>query len=143
MAGMSKYLALALFNATLNPLRTSLTPPPELWLALHTAPPGDATYGNEATYDAYVRQPLNSLTSNSGSEDAQGNISIYITNGSALVFPASTDDAQQTITHWAIWDSQTANEGNILYSGALASARLIVNGDSVVIPEGNIAIQMV
>jgi hypothetical protein len=143
MAGLSKYLALALFNATLNPLRVSLTPPPGLWLALHTAAPGDATYGHEATYASYARQPLNSLISDSGVENGQGEVLVTITNGSAVVFPASTDTSGQTITHWAIWDSAAAGDGNILYSGNLTSSRLIVVGDSVVVPEGNIVIEVV
>jgi hypothetical protein len=140
MAGLSKYLAFALFNMSLNPVRASFTPPDGLWLALHTASPSDSTYGNEATFGAYERQPLNSLTATPLAEGANGNVDVLVTNGSALVFPASTGPTGQTITHWAIWDSATAGDGNILYSGALGSSRLVVSGDSVVVPEGNIAI---
>ena len=143
MAGLSKYLALALFNATLNPIRTALTPPPELWLALHTDAPGDASYGKEATYGAYARQALNSMTSDSGVENGQGDVNVTAANGAPVIFPASTGPVGQTITHWAIWDSETIGDGNILYSGALASSRLIAVGDSVVIPEGNIVITIV
>lgn len=143
MAGLSKYLALALFNATLNPIRTALTPPPALWLALHTDPPGDATYGKEATFGSYARQALNSMTSNSAIEDGQGDVDVVATNGAPVIFPASTGPVGQTITHWAIWDSETIGDGNILYSGSLASSRLIVTGDSVVIPENNIVITIV
>lgn len=143
MAGLSKYLALALFNATLNPLRTILTPPPGLWLALHTSATGDASYGHEATYGAYARQEINSLTSDSSVENGQGDVTITVTNGSPVVFPVSTGPSGQTITHWAIWDSETVGDGNVLYSGALASPRLIVTGDSVVIPENNLQITIV
>jgi hypothetical protein len=143
MAGLSKYLALALFNMSLNPVRASFTPPQGLYLALHTNPPGDANYGNEATYGAYARQPLNSLVSDSGVEDAQGDVNITVTNGAALIFPASTGPAPQAITHWAIWDSETVGDGNILYSGAMASPRLIVTGDSVVVPETSLQISIV
>ena len=139
MAGLSKHLALSLFNMSLNPVRAAYTPPAGLWMSLHTAVPSDSTYGNEATYAGYARQPLNSLTAEPQSEVA-GDVDILVTNGSALVFPESTDTSGQTITHWAIWDSAAAGDGNILYSGALASARLIVLGDSVVIPERNISI---
>jgi hypothetical protein len=140
MAGLSKFLALALFNATLNPTRAALAPPIGLWLGLHTAPPGDALYGQEATYGAYVRQPLNSLTAETTAETAAGDVEVIITNGSALIFPASTGPSPQSVTHWAIWDAETVGDGNILYSGNLGSSRLIVVGDSVVVPEGNIAI---
>lgn len=140
MAGLSKYLALALFNMSLNPVRASYTPPAGLWLALHTAAPSDSTYGSEATFGGYARQPLNSLTAEPQAETAAGDVDIYVTNGSAVVFPDSTGPAGQTITHWAIWDSATPGDGNILFSGSLASSRLIVTGDSVVVGEGSIAL---
>lgn len=142
MAGLSKYLALGLFNATLNPVRESLVPPTGLYLALHTAAPSDATYGTEASYGAYARRPLNSLTANLNAETAGGDVDVVVTNGSALTFTASTGPTSQTITHWAIWDSATKGDGNILYSGALGSSRLIAVGDSVVVPEGNIVITL-
>ena len=140
MAGMSKYLALALFGSSLNPVRSAFEPPAGLWLAMHTAPPSDSTYGNEATYGAYARQPLNSLTAETAPETVGGDVDILVKNGSALVFPASTGPTNQTITHWAIWDVEHVGEGNILYSGALGSSRLIVVGDSIVVPEGSISI---
>lgn len=143
MAGLSKYLALALFDMSLNPVRAAYTPPAGLWLALHTAAPGDASYGHEATYGAYARQAVNSLYSESTAETSGGDVDMVITNGAAIIFPASTGPAGQTITHWAIWDSQNKNEGNILYSGALSASRYITSGDSVVIPEGNLLITMV
>lgn len=142
MAGLSKYLALALFNASLNPVRSAFAPPDGLYLALHTAAPSDAVYGNEATYGAYARQALNSLTADVAAETAGGNVDVVVTNGAALVFPASTSTSGQTITHWAIWDTQAVNNGNVLYSGSLASSRLISLGDSVVIPENSIVIRL-
>lgn len=140
MAGISKYLGLALFDASMNPARNAFPLPEGLYLALHTAAPNDATYGTEATYGAYARQPLNSLTASTVTGSGVGDVDIFVTNGSALVFPASTGPSGQTITHWAIWDNEIVGEGNILYSGVLGSSRLIVTGDSVVVPEGNIAI---
>ena len=142
MAGMSKYLALALFNMSLNPVRAAYTPPDGLWLALHTAPPSDSTYGNEVTFAGYVRQPVNSLTAETGPEDADGNVNVVVKNGSAIVFPQSTSDFSQIITHWAIWDSEATGSGNVLYSGSLGVPRMISNGDAVAIPEGNLALTL-
>lgn len=140
MAGLSKYLALALFNMAMNPVRASYAPPDGLWIALHTAAPSDSTYGNEATYTGYARQAINSLTATTLAETTGGDVNVSVTNGSAIVFPASTSATGQVISHWAIWDKQTVGDGNVLYSGALGSPRLIVNGDSVVVPEQAIAI---
>lgn len=140
MAGLSKYLALALFNMSLNPVRAAYAPPGGLWIGLHTSAPSDSTYGSEATFGAYARQPVNSLTAETATETVAGDVDVVVKNGSALVFPASTGPAGQTITHWAIWDSEAVGDGNILYSGALVSSRLIVVGDSVVIPENAITI---
>ena len=140
MSGLSKYLALALFNMSLNPVRAAYTPPDGLWLALHTGAPSDATYGAEATYGAYARQALGSLTADSSTETVGGDVDVVVTNGSDVVFPISTGPAGQTITHWAIWDRALAGDGNILYSGPLGSSRMIVTGDSVVVPVGAITL---
>jgi hypothetical protein len=114
-----------------------------LYLALHTAPPSDSTYGNEATYGGYARQALNSLTAETGAETVVGDVDIIVTNGTALVFPESTGPSGQTVTHWAIWDSQAAGDGNVLYSGSLGSPRLVSAGDSVVVPEGSLQITLI
>lgn len=140
MAGLSKYLALALFNMSLNPVRAAYTPPAGLWLGLHFGAPSDSTYGKEAGYGAYVRQALNSLTAETDVETVAGDVDVLVTNGSDIAFPASTGPAGQTITHWSIWDSEAVGSGNILYSGSLGSPRLVVVGDSVVIPKGAISI---
>lgn len=139
MAGMSKYLALALFNNTLNPVRASFAPPEGIYLALHTAAPSDDTYGHEATYGAYARQAVSSFTSELD-PGANGDVDVVVTNGTALTFPASTGPANQTITHWALWDTAAVGTGNILYSGALGASRLVSTGDSVVVPEGSLEI---
>lgn len=139
MAGMSKYLALALFNMSLNPVRAAYTPPDGLYLALHTAAPSDSTYGNEATYAGYSRQPLNSLTATPLAEVA-GNVDIQVTNGSAVVFSPSSSSTSQSITHWAIWDQLQVGTGNILFSGSLVSSRAVATGDRVVVPEFSITL---
>lgn len=140
MSGLSKYMALALFDATLNPARNTFPVPAGLWLGLHTSAPSDATYGNEATFGDYARQPLNSLTAQTATGVSSGDIDVVVTNGSALVFPASTGPAPQTITHWAIWDNAAVGDGNILYSGILGAPRLVVIGDSVLVPDGSLVI---
>lgn len=142
MSGLSKYLALALFNNSLNPVRSAYEPPTGLWLALHTAAPSDSTYGNEASYASYIRQPLTSLTATPQAETVGGDTDILVANGTAIVYPASTGAVGQTITHWAIWDSQAVGSGNVLYSGALGAARTVNSGDSVVVAQGQLTLTM-
>lgn len=141
MAGFSKYLALAIFNMALNPIRSAFTPPAVLYLSLHTAQPSDATYGTEITYLSYARQPVNSLTATLAAEVA-GEVAVNVTNGSAFIFPNSTDPADFTATHWAIWDSQAVGSGNILFSGPISSPRVISNGSGLVIPQGSLALTL-
>lgn len=140
MAGLSKYLALALFNMSLNPVRSAFSPPIGLYIGLHTSAPSDSTYGNEATFSGYTRKPLNSLTATVSPDSPTGDADVVVTNGSAVVFEPSTSAAGQTITHWAIWDSELVGDGNVLYSGSLTSSRLVTTGDSVVIPENAVQI---
>jgi hypothetical protein len=135
MAGMSKHLALAVFNMSLNPVRAAYNPPDGLWISLHTGAPSDSYYGQEASYAGYARQPINSLTATTSAESPEGDVDITVTNGTAVIFAPSYSATDQTITQWAIWDRQAVGDGNILYSGSLGSSRTVSNGDSVVIPD--------
>lgn len=142
MAGLSKHLAMAIFNMALNPVRAAYTPPISLWIGLHTAPPSDSTYGSEATFLGYARQNMGSFTANLGVEVA-GDLPITITNGLAVTFPLSAGPVPESITHWAVWDSETVGEGNILVSGALGTSQVVDVGDAVVMPEGSILISVI
>jgi hypothetical protein len=140
MAGFSQYLALAVFNATLNPSPTALTPPSGLWVALHTAEPNDTTYGSEANYSGYQRSKVDSLTA---SVQLVGNLSkVLVTNNRAITFNPSTDGTDTTITHWSIWDASNPGDGNMLYSGEIVPARIVAPNDWVVIPEGNVSLEI-
>ena len=141
MAGLSKYLALAIFNMALNPIRAAFTPPDVIYLALHTAAPSDATYGNEVGYAGYARQLVSNLTASTGTE-VLGELTVNVTNGTAFTFPNSTDVVDYTITHWAIWDSQAVGTGNILISGALGTPRMVAVGAGLVIPQGSLQVTM-
>lgn len=141
MAGFSKALAQSIFDATLAPSRTNLTAKPGVWMSLHTAAPDDNSAGNEATYSGYARVNVASLMSSStvGTAPEQ---SIRATNTGDINFPASTG-ATQTVTHWAIWSDQTLSGGAyIMYSGSLSSSRSVQSGDVVVIPAGQLTIDL-
>lgn len=141
MAGFSKYLADLIYKATLAPTgtRANLTAPAATYFALHTASPDDDTAGSEATFTGYARQAItNSMTSSivtSGTEK-----SVRMASSVAIQFPASTG-ADQTVTHWAIWDALSG--GNMLYSGAFDTSRIVQNGDIVVVNSGALTIDLV
>lgn len=142
MAGFSKALAQAIFDATLASSRTNLTAKPGVWMSLHTAAPDDDTAGSEATYSGYARVNVASAMTSAivGTAPEQ---SVRATNTADINFPASTG-ATQTVTHWAIWSDQTLSGGAyIMYSGALSSSRQVQSGDVVVIPTGQLVIDLV
>ena len=142
MAGFSKSLAQAIFDATLAASRTSLTAKAGVWMSLHTASPDDLSGGNEATYSGYARVNIASSMASStvGTSPEQ---TVRGTNSADINFPASTG-ATQTVTHWAIWSDQTLGTTSyLMYSGALSSSRSVQSGDVVVIPAGSLTIDLV
>lgn len=142
MAGFSKALAQAIFDATLASSRTTLTAKSGVYISLHTAAPDDNSAGNEASYAGYARVDISSLMTSStvGTAPEQ---SIRATNASDINFPASTG-ATQTVTHWAIWSDASLTAGaNLMYSGALSSSRAVQSGDVVVIPAGQLIVDLI
>lgn len=141
MPGFSQTLAQEIFNATLAPSRSALSAKSGVWMSLHTAAPNDNTGGNEATYTGYARVNIASLMTSSvtGSAPEQ---SVRATNSGDINFPASTG-ATQTVTHWAIWSDQTlGTSAFLMYSGTLSSSRSVQSGDVVVIPAGQLQIDL-
>ena len=141
MAGFSKALAQAIFDATLAPSRTSLTAKAGVFMSLHTAAPDDTNGGNEANYSGYSRVNIASLMASStvGTAPEQ---TIRGSNTADINFPASTG-ANQTVTHWAIWSDQTLGTAPyIMYSGALSATRVVQAGDVVVIPAGTLQVDL-
>lgn len=141
MPGFSQALAQSIFDATLAPSRSNLTAKPQVYMSLHTASPNDSGGGNEATFSGYARVSIGSLMTSSvvGTAPEQ---SVRGTNTSDIVFPSSTG-ATQTVTHWAIWSDQTLSTSSyLMYSGALSSSRAVQSGDVVVIPTGQLNIDL-
>jgi hypothetical protein len=141
MAGFSQALAQSIFDATLAASRSSLSAKPGVWMSLHTAAPNDASGGNEATYTGYARVNIASLMTSSvvGTAPEQ---TVRATNTGDINFPASTG-ATQTVTHWAIWSDQTlGTSAYLMYSGELSSSRAVQAGDVVVIPAGQLQIDL-
>lgn len=141
MAGFSKALSQAIFDATLAASRTTLAAKPGVYMSLHTAAPDDNAAGNEATYAGYARVSIAAAMASSTVGVAPEQ-SIRATNTTDINFPASTG-ATQTVTHWAIWSDSALTAGsNLMYSGELSAARSVQSGDVVVIPAGNLQIDI-
>jgi hypothetical protein len=111
-------LMLYTFNATAFSWNGST----DLYLALHTADPGEA--GNqttsEATYTSYARV---AVARTSGGWTVTGNQAV---NAALIQFPQATGGSN-TITHVSI-GTASSGAGQILYSGALSSSLSVTNG---------------
>lgn len=141
MPGFSKALAQQIFDATLASSRTSLSAKAGVWMSLHTAAPDDNSGGNEATFTGYARVNIASLMTSSTTGTAPEQ-TITATNTGDINFPASTG-ATQTVTHWAIWSDQTLGSSSyLMYSGALSASRSVQSGDVVVIPAGQLVVNL-
>lgn len=130
MTAISDYLENALVNHVLR--NTALTSPVTVYAGLWTSSSSLAaleagTLTNEATGGSYVRKaitfsaPSNGTTSNSGA--------ITWTN-----MPATT------ITYVAVMDALTV--GNVLFYGALASAKTLNSGDTFQFDATTLSIQL-
>lgn len=141
MAGFSQALAQSIFDATLASSRSSLSAKPGVYMSLHTAAANDSSGGNEATYSGYARVNIASVMSSTVTGTAPEQI-VRGTNIADIAFPASTG-ATQTVTHWAIWsDASLGTSAYLMYSGALSSSRAVQSGDVVVIPSGQLQIDL-
>lgn len=141
MPGFSQSLAQAIFDATLAASRSNLTAKSGVWMSLHTAAPNDSSGGNEANYSGYARVNIGSLMTSQVTGTAPEQI-VRATNASDINFPASTG-ATQTVTHWAIWSDQTlGTSAYLMYSGSLSASRAVQSGDVVVIPAGQLQIDL-
>jgi len=88
------------------------------------------TITNECTGGAYARQSVTFGTISGGSVSNSGNVT----------FPAASDANWGTITHVAVMDASTS--GNVLFYGALDTAKQIDSGDTFQITTGNLTVSL-
>lgn len=118
-------LLLLIFNATAwvnmadNAASSPLT---NLYVALHTADPGEAGTGttSEAAYTSYARV---AVARTSGGWTVSG---ATVSNAAAVTFPACTGSSA-TCTYFSITVA-SSGASTILYSGALTSSLAVSNG---------------
>ncbi len=97
------------------------------------------TLTHECQGGGYQRQSVTFGTISGGSVSNSGNIT----------FPAATDGNWGTITHIAILDAEaqakdndSAGAGNVLFYGALTTAKTIESGDTFQIQATNLAVTL-
>lgn len=131
MAAASDYLENKILDLVLR--NRSFSPPAALYVALHTASPGDsASPTNEVSGGSYAR--VQHGPSDTTWEATQGGTPAAASSGTSgasqnagtITFPAPTAN-WGTVTHWSLWDAATG--GNMLIHGALAASKAVNNGD--------------
>lgn len=132
MAAASNYLE----NMTVNALLRggTFTAPANIYVALHTASPGESSGANEVTtvaWPSYVR--LDSAAGGALS-DAWSDPSLddgVSKNQIQLLYPLYNGLSNMNITHFSLWDAATG--GNYLIGAALSTVRTIQPSDVLVI----------
>lgn len=131
MSAMSDYLENKLVDLTLR--GQAFTAPATLYVSLHTTATTDAGGGTEVTGGSYARVAVTaSLANFAGTQSAGSTVASSGTGGATsnngtITFPAPTA-TWGTVGWFGIWDASTA--GNLLFHGALTTAKTINNGDA-------------
>jgi hypothetical protein len=105
----------------------SATRPTNWYVALYTAAPSDAGGGTELSGSGYAREAVTFAAATSGTGTTS--------NSGAVVFTADGGD-WGSVTHMGIHDATSG--GNLLWHGALAAAKTVLDGDSLEFSVGNI-----
>jgi hypothetical protein len=105
----------------------SATRPTAWYVALYTSAPSDAGGGTELSGSGYARETVAFAAATSGAGTTS--------NSGAVVFTADGGD-WGSVTHMGIHDASSS--GNLLWHGALAAAKTVLDGDSLEFAVGNI-----
>ena len=105
----------------------SATRPTNWYVALYTSAPSDAGGGTELSGSGYAREAVTFAAATSGTGTTS--------NSGAVVFTADGGD-WGSVTHMGIHDATSG--GNLLWHGALAAAKTVLDGDSLEFAVGNI-----
>jgi hypothetical protein len=137
MAAFSDYLEAGVLNHTLR--GQTLSTPATIYMALFTADPTDAASGTEVSDSAYIRQDMakgGTIGSGWTSPTASGE-GMATSNAKIIQFPPIADGST-TITHYALFDSQTG--GNMLYHGEFTVAKTLEINDVLSIDIGGVQV---
>jgi hypothetical protein len=107
------------------------TPATNVWLALATTTPTDATTGTtivETDYTSYARTQIGTANNQTDAWNAAtGSTTATVTNFAAITCPTATGASTNPIVGVAVCDASTV--GNILYWASVTSTA-IANGDT-------------
>lgn len=125
MTALSNYLETLLLTWAMT--ANAATRPTAWYVALFTAAPSDTGGGTELSTGGYARQSATWTVSNN-----------QASNSAIIDFVSSGDWAN--ITHVGIFDAATA--GNLLWHGALTTARDPASGDTVRFAAGALIVSL-
>ena len=125
MSAKSNYLEDKILDYVLRD--TADWAPSAVYLALHTADPGEAGTGTEVSGNGYSRQAV-TFAASSGGSASSNSVEEFTASGGSF----------GTVTHFGIWDASSS--GNLLYYGALTASKVIADGDTLRFASGAITI---
>ena len=125
MAALSDYAEKLILDYLMT--SGSSTRPTAWYVALYTSAPSDAGGGTELSGSGYARESAAFAAATSGTGTTS--------NSGAIVFTADGGD-WGSVTHMGIHDAVSG--GNLLWHGALAAAKTVLDGDSLEFAVGNI-----
>lgn len=140
MSAASNFLENKLLDHALRYGTAPYTGASTLYLALFINTSGNAATNLEAgtltdevstSGTAYARQAVTFAAASSGSS----------ATNATVTFPTATADFG-TITHVAVMDGDTEGAGNVLFWGAVTTAKSISTGDTFQVSSGNLTISL-
>jgi hypothetical protein len=117
------YLELKVLDHCLK--NTPFAQPPNLYMALHTANPGETGTSNEVTGGSYARQVVAFNAASGGQSVSNGAVNF-------ASMPAVT------VTHFSIFDAVSG--GNPLFNGPLSASQTVSAGATLAFAAGQVII---
>ena len=134
MTAATNYLEARTLDFWLKTNSEGTAPPSTVYIALHTATPGETgSTANEVTDTNYTRQ-----TSSWGTVTTVANTVSCSTSTDITFGPANTGFG--TVTHVSIHDAGSG--GNMLFYGELSASKTVGANDSFRITTGNLTVEL-
>lgn len=141
MSASSDYLENKILDHVLRYGTAPFTGPSTVYVALFNNTSGNAATNLEAgtltdevstSGTAYARQSVTFAASSGGT----------IASNATVTFPTATGSGFGTVTHLALMDSDVEGSGNVLFYGALATAKTVGVDDTFSIASGSLTVSL-